>query len=405
MSGFSFVFMILIVLMICSFAVATTEFVLVGMLPEISGSLGVSVATAGLLVTIYMGVVTVGGPAAAVLTRRVPRRPLLIATMAVAVGAAGVSALAGSYAVLMAGRMGSALAQALFMAVASQIAMAAAPPEKQTAAVARVFNGFALATVIGLPVGTLVGDTYGWRATFVLVGVLSAIGLAGVLAFCPPIPAGPADGSALGAVRDRRVIGGLSITLFAFTGFVAAFTFIAPALREVTGATGLTTGIALVVYGAGTIAGNAVAGRIKPERIAAVLPIPLAVLAAVLLTAGLALQSLPTALISVFALGASAFVVAPVVQTALMGRVGAAGAGFIAAVNISVAGLAGALGAAFGSGVLSAGLGLAAIGPLAAPIVTAGVVVALVMARSDRRRGPAQTSSAVRPELCDVSAA
>ena len=123
-----------------------------------------------------MLVVTVGGPVATVLTRRVPRRGLLAATMALATGAAALSATASSYGVLLGARLGSALAQALFMAVASQVAMAAnrdAPAARQTAAVARVFAGFALATVIGLPVGSLVGQAYGWHATFVLVAVLS----------------------------------------------------------------------------------------------------------------------------------------------------------------------------------------------------------------------------------------
>jgi DHA1 family inner membrane transport protein len=109
--------------------------------------------------------------------------------MALATAAAAGSAAAGSYGVLLVARLGSAVAQALFMAVASQVAMAAAAPARQTAAVARVFAGFALATVIGLPVGSLVGQAYGWHATFVLVAALAGTGLVGVLVFCPRIPA------------------------------------------------------------------------------------------------------------------------------------------------------------------------------------------------------------------------
>ena len=159
--------MIIYVLMLCSFAVATAEFVLVGLLPQVAAELDVSLPVAGQLVTAYMLVVTVGGPVATILTRRVARRELLLATMALACACALGCALAGSYLVLLATRLGSALAQALFMAVASQVAMAAVPPERRTAAVARVFGGFALATVIGLPLGALVGQLYGWRATFV----------------------------------------------------------------------------------------------------------------------------------------------------------------------------------------------------------------------------------------------
>src|SRR5689334_7930037 len=131
------------ILLLCSFAVATAEFVLVGLLPEISTDLGVSVPAAGFLVTAYMAVATVGGPAAVVLTRRLPRRSVLATAMGIAGGSALLSALAPSYGVLLVGRLGSALGQALFVAVASQVAMAVVPGPRQTAAVARVFNGFA----------------------------------------------------------------------------------------------------------------------------------------------------------------------------------------------------------------------------------------------------------------------
>src|SRR5689334_22899700 len=218
--------------MLCSFAVATAEFVLVGLLPEIATDLAVSVPAAGQLVTVYMLVVTVGGPVATVLTRRLPRRSLLAATMALATAAAVGSAAAGSYGVLLLARLGSAVAQALFMAVASQVAMAAVAPDRRTAAVARVFAGFALATVIGLPVGSLVGQAYGWHATFVVVAVLAGVGLVGVLVFCPPLAVDATADAAAGGlggiarlVANRAVLTGLAVTLLTLTGFVAVFTY------------------------------------------------------------------------------------------------------------------------------------------------------------------------------------
>src|SRR4051794_39064788 len=144
--------MIVLVLMLCAFAVATAEFVLVGVLGEVAADLAVSLPTAGALVTVYMVVVAVGGPVLTVLTRRLPRGWLLAGVMVLALLAALLSAVAGSYVMLLGARVGSALAQALFMAVASEIAMAAVPPAKQTAAVAKVFGGFAVATVVGLPI-------------------------------------------------------------------------------------------------------------------------------------------------------------------------------------------------------------------------------------------------------------
>lgn len=361
--------MLIVVLMLCSFAVATAEFVLVGLLPEIATDLAVSVSAAGQLVTVYMLVVTVGGPVATVLTRRLPRRSLLAATMALATGAAALSAVAGSYGVLLGARLGSAVAQALFMAVASQVAMAAVPAARQTAAVARVFAGFALATVIGLPVGSLVGQAYGWHATFVLVAVLAGTGLVGVLVFCPPIPAGDAADGLGGVARlvaNRAVLTGLAVTLFALTGFVAVFTYVAPMLSTVAGFSPGWVSIALVGYGLGTVAGNVLAGRVPPAAVPRVLPVPLAVLALVLLAQGVLLRNQVAALVGLVVLGAATFVVVPILQTWLMAQVGQAGAGLVAAVNISVAGIAGALGAGLGGAVLAVGLGLAAIGPVAA---------------------------------------
>lgn len=382
--------MLIVVLMLCSFAVATAEFVLVGLLPEIAADLAVSVPAAGQLVTVYMLVVTVGGPVATVLTRRLPRRSLLAATMALSTGAAALSAVADSYGVLLVARFGSAVAQALFMAVASQVAMAAVPAERQTAAVARVFGGFALATVIGLPVGSLVGQAYGWHAAFVLVAVLAGTGLGGVLVFCPRIPAPEhaATDSFCGVVRvvaDRSVLTGLAVTLLTLTGFVAVFTYVAPMLSTVSGLSPGWVSVALVGYGLGTVAGNVLAGRVPPPAILRVLPVPLAVLALVLLSQGVLLRDPPAALGGLVVLGAATFVVVPLLQTWLMTHVGQAAAGLIAAVNISVAGIAGALGAGLGGAVLAAGLGLAAIGPIAALPVLCATAVAVGLRRRPTR--------------------
>jgi DHA1 family inner membrane transport protein len=373
---------IIYVLLLCSFAVATAEFVLVGLLPQIAGDLDVSLPVAGQLVTVYMLVVTVGGPAATVLTRRVPRRRLLGATMTLAAGSAGLSAVAGSYGVLLGARVGSALAQALFMAVASQVAMAAVPAQRQTAAVARVFGGFALATVIGLPLGALVGQAYGWRATFVAVTVLAGAGLLGVLVFCPPIP-DPDAGSVTGTVRsmlDPMVLRGLLVTLFALTGFVAVFTYLVPMLRSLAGFGSTLVTVALVGYGLGTVGGNLLAGRVPPPNVARLLPLPVGALALLVLAQSALLRYRPLAIAGLVLLGVATFVVVPLVQTWLMVRVGPAAAGLAASVNISVAGVAGALGAGLG-GVVLAGWGLAWIGPVAAVPVLAAVAVALDLGR------------------------
>ena len=386
-------------LMLCSFAVATAEFVLVGLLPQIASDLAVSVPAAGQLVTVYMLVVTVGGPAATILTRRMSRRGLLVATMALAVGSAALSAFADSYGVLLAARVGSALAQALFLAVASEVAMAAVSPERQTAAVARVFSGFALATVLGLPLGSLVGQAYGWHATFVVVATLAGAGLIGVLMLCPAIATADV-GSVAYSVRSllsRLVLRGLFITLLALTGFVAVFTYITPMLRSVSGFSPSWVSVALAGYGLGTIAGNVLAGRVAPTSVLKLLPLPVGVLALVLLGQGVLLRYQPLALTSVIILGGAAFMIVPLVQAWLMGRVMPQTAGLVASINISVAGVAGALGAALGGVVLAAGLSPAWISLLAAAPVLAATVVAL-----DLRRRVAEQSGPISPAASNV---
>jgi DHA1 family inner membrane transport protein len=144
-------------------------------------------------------------------------------------------------------------------------------------------------------------------------------------------------------------------------------------------------GVALVGYGMGTVAGNVLAGRVPPAAVLRVLPVPLAVLSVVLLTQGVLLHHRVAALVGLVALGAATFVVVPLLQTWLMGEVGEAAAGMIAAVNISVAGIAGALGAALGGAVLAVGLGLVAIGPIAALPVLGATAAAF-----DLRRGHAR---------------
>ncbi|RZS45115.1 MFS transporter [Herbihabitans rhizosphaerae] len=242
--------------MLCAFAIGTSEFIIVGVLPEVAADLSVDLPTAGLLVTAYAFMIAVGGPVLTVLAGRLPRRGLLIGLMALCTGAAALSAVASNYPMLM---------------------------------IARVL--------------------------------------------------------------------GLLTTIFAFTGMIAAFTYVSPTLREVTGfSSGWVTGV-LLVYGLGTVVGSTLAGKVRPESISRVLPIPLAVLGGGLLLQGFLMHAKGTSLIALFLLGASAFTVGPLVHTYLMDRAGPA-AGFVASVNISAFNVAAALGPLLGGAVISGGLGL-----------------------------------------------
>ncbi|WP_308258683.1 MFS transporter [Saccharothrix obliqua] len=378
--------MIALVLMLCAFAVGTSEFIVVGVLPEVAADLDVALPTAGLLVTAYAVSVAVGGPVLTVLTGRLPRRSLLIAVMVLALLAAAACALAGDYPTLMAARMVAALAQGLFFAVASQVAVAAVPPEKQTAAIAKVVNGVALSTILGIPVGTLVGQNFGWRASFALVATLTLIGLVGVALGAPKVEHEPDPGvrASLFAFGKRTVLLGLLTTILAFTGMITAFTYVAPALRDVTGfSPGWVTGV-LLVYGLGTMVGSTIAGRVRPESIPRVLPVPLAVLTVLLLVQGFLLETKVTAVLAVFVLGAAAFASGPLLHTFLMGQAGSA-AGLVASVNISAFNVAAAFGPLIGGAVIANGLGFQWIAAVGAVPAVLGVLVALLIGRLARR--------------------
>ncbi len=386
MSHFSVVPVIAFILMLSAFAVGTSEFIIVGVLPEVAADLGVDVPTAGLLVTAYAVSVAVGGPVLTVFTGRIARRTLLISVMALAFVASVASALADDYALLMVARMVAALAQGLFFAVASQIAIAAVPPEKQTAAIAKVVNGVALSTILGIPLGTLIGQNYGWRASFVLVAALTAIGFAGVVLGTPKVAHQPDPGvrASLFAFGRRTVLLGLATTVLSFTGLITAFTYVAPALREVTGfEPGWVTGV-LLVYGVGTLVGSTLAGKVPMHSIARVLPIPLGVLGVMLLAHGPMLGSKVGAVVSVFVLGASAFTAGPLVHTYLMGQAGSA-AGLVASVNISAFNVAAALGPVLGGAVLTGGLGLQWVGTVGGVSTVLGLAVALVLGKVTAR--------------------
>lgn len=400
MSEFSVAPVIVLILMLCAFAVGTSEFIIVGVLPEVATDLAVTLPTAGLLVTAYAIAVAVGGPILTVFAGRLPRRGLLIGLMALATAAALLSATSHSYPLLMSARILSALAQGLFLSVASQVAIASVPEGRQTAAIAKVVNGIALSTVLGVPVGTLIGQAYGWRSSFLLVAGLTLVGLLGVLIFCPRVEHEPEPGvrASLHAFTKRTILIGLSTTVLAMTGMITAFTYVSPTLTEVTGFSPTwVTGI-LLVYGIGTIVGSSLAGRVRPERITRVLPFSIGLLALVLLAHGLLMQDKWTSAISLFLLGASAFMTGPLLHTYLMGQAGAA-SGLVASVNISAFNVAAGLGPLIGGAVITGGWGLDLIGLVAAVPTTLGVVAALTLARAHRGSTQAAPAAELTPAL------
>jgi DHA1 family inner membrane transport protein len=376
------------------FGLATGEFVVAGILPDVAAGLGVSIPAVGLLTTAYALGMIVGGPVLTVLTARVPRRLLVVGLVAVSVLGNLGSAAAPNHAVLLATRFVAGLVVATFFAVAVATAAAVAAPGAQASSVARVTLGLNLGLVVGTPIGTVIGQQLGWRATFVAV---AAVTLAAVPLVLRHVPAAPGtSGSVLAELRvlsDRDVQLAIALSALGNVGVATVFTYIAPLLTEVSGFAAGAVPVLLLVYGVGAVAGNVIGGRLADRALLASVAGLLAALAAVLALFWL-VGSMPTAAaVLTFAIGVLAFAVIPGMQTRVVATAAAAPT-LAVAVNASGYQLAAAFAGWLGGRVV-AGPGTAAI-PLAGALLTvAGLVLALHLLRRDRRERSGQEQAPV----------
>ncbi|MGW1340493.1 MFS transporter [Kribbella sp. NPDC002412] len=355
-------------LLVCVFGVTTGEFVLAGILPAVADDLEVSIPAAGLLVTAYALGMIVGGPLLTALTAGRPRKPLVLALLAVAVAGNLLSALAPGYGVLFAARVVTALVTSTFFANAIVIAVSAAPPEKQGATVAKLAFGMNLAMILGAPLGTWIGDAFGWRATFAAITACCAAGLLLVRWLVPASETGVRSRalSEFAVFRDRDLLLAIAITAVANIGLLMVFTYLAPLL---TGPGSFATSAVapmLLVYGVGATIGNLVGGRLADRALFASQLVALVLLVALLV----ALWASPNAVLTgvlVFAAGAVGFSVIPGMQSRVLATAVAAPTLAIA-VNASAYQVAAAFAGWLGGRVI-AGPGLSAV-YLAAALTT-----------------------------------
>lgn len=227
----------LLALALSAFAIGTTEFVIVGLLPEVARDLSVSIPSAGLLISGYALGVVIGAPALTAAASRLPRKHVLLGLMVLFVAGNLVCALAPTYGLLMVGRVIAALAHGAFFGVGSVVAADLAKPDKRARAIALMFTGLTVANVLGVPLGTLLGQHLGWRSTFWAVTVLGIAGLAGIAALLPTQPRA-VEGvlrRELTAFRRPQVWLALMTTALGFGGLFASFTYIAPMMTHVAG--------------------------------------------------------------------------------------------------------------------------------------------------------------------------
>ncbi|MER6912603.1 MFS transporter [Streptomyces sp. NPDC000594] len=384
-----------------AFGIGMTEFVIMGLLPEVAADFGVSIPTAGFLVTGYALGVVVGAPLMALLGARLPRRRMLMLLMALFIVGNLLSALAPGYEVMLAGRIVASLNHGAFFGIGSVVAAGLVAPEKRAGAIALMFTGLTLANVIGVPLGTFVGQTAGWRVTFLAVAALGVLGLLGVARLVPelPRPEGVRLRHELAALRDVQVLLAMAMTVLGFGGVFAALTYIAPMMTDVTGYADTSVTWLLVLFGLGMMAGNLIGGRYADRALMPLLLISLAGLALVLGLFTLTAQDKAAAAVTVTLIGGLGFATVPPLQKRVLDR--AAGAPTLAsAVNIGAFNLGNALAAWLGGLVIAAGWGYTAPNWVGALLATAALGLALLARLLERREravvavgGPAATPS------------
>jgi DHA1 family inner membrane transport protein len=299
----------LLALAVAAFGIGTTEFVIMGLLPEVARALAVSIPRAGMLVTGYALAVTVGSPLVAIATARLPRRATLLGLMGVFILGNTLCALAPGYWTLMAARVVTALAHGAFFGIGSVVATQLVPRQLRAQAMAVMFTGLTLANVLGVPLGTLLGQAEGWRATFWAVAAIGVAAVAALALFLPAMAADP-NTDLLGefrVLRRTQVVLAMLISVLSSVSLFTVFTYIAPLLERVTHLTPHTVSLVLLLVGVGLTAGNLLGGWLADWRLMPSIMASFVALAAILLGLYAALPFPAAAIILLAFWGAASF--------------------------------------------------------------------------------------------------
>jgi MFS transporter, DHA1 family, inner membrane transport protein len=384
-------------LTIGAFGIGVTEFVIMGLLLDVSADLGVSITAAGLLISGYALGVVVGAPVMTVMTGRWSRKHVLVGLMLIFTLGNAACALAPTYALLMAARVLTAFAHGTFFGVGSVVATSLVPPHRRASAIAIMFTGLTIATILGVPFGTWLGQALGWRATFWSVTLIGLLAMAVIAALVPKDRTAPEAGDWRRDVRTlmrRPVLLGLLTTVLGFGGMFAVFSYIAPLLTEVTGFSEAAVSPILLVFGGGLIVGNLVGGRLADWRLAPAMLSTLLVLAITLGLMTFALHDQILMIAFVGLMGIASFATVPPLQMWVLAKADGAGQSLASSFNIGAFNLGNAGGAWLGGLVIDHGPGLDAVTWVAALVPLTAALVALYSLRLDMRRQPVAASPA-----------
>lgn len=386
----------LLALAVGAFGIGVTEFAPMGLLPVIANDLGVSIPTAGLLISAYALGVVIGAPLMTLTTGRVPRRTLLILLAGIFTAGNLLAAVSSGYGMLLVARVLTSFNHGAFFGVGSIVAASLVPAERRAGAVAAMFMGLTIANVVGVPLATWAGEHLGWRASFWGIAGLGVTTMAALRLTLPALPA-PQGGNAMAELRvltRAPVLGALGLTVIGSSAMFTVFTYITPILRDATHASlGFVTAM-LVLYGVGLTVGNWLGGRFADRSVDRTLIVTLASLALILVAFAFLMPFTAPSAILIFLWGIASFALVPPLQVRVM-HAAADAPNLASAMNIGAFNLGNAIGAAVGGGVIAMGLGYPAVALAGAAASAMGLIAVVVSVRrqSATDRGPSRHPS------------
>jgi len=367
-----------------AFGIGTTEFIIMGLLTQVSEDLHITIPMAGTLISGYAIGVAIGAPVLTVLTRSWPRKQLLLALMLIFIAGNAAAALAPTYGWLMAARMLTSLTHGTFFGVGAVVATGLVSADRRASAIALMFSGLTLATLLGVPAGAWIGQHFGWRSAFWAVSGVGVLALLILASFVPrdrerhqPAPLR----QELSALTRPQVWLGLGITVFGFAGVFALYTYIEPLLRQVTGMGDQAVTATLLLFGVGLAAGNLLGGRLADRGVMRALLQTTGALMAVLAAGHWVFGQASTAMVYTIVLGTVAFATVAPMQMRVLQQAGPAGANLVSSLNIGAFNLGNALGAWVGGLALSTQAGLLSVSWAGAGLTAIGLLLAVWSSR------------------------
>ncbi len=372
----------LLALALSAFAIGTTEFVIMGLLPNVANDLQVSIPLAGWLISGYALGVAIGAPIMALLTAKLPRKKTLLLLMTIFIFGNLMCALSYSYGFLMLARVITALCHGAFFGIGAVVAANLVAPNRRASAVALMFTGLTLANVLGVPLGTALGQALGWRSTFWAVAI---IGVASLFALYKKLPdtkdEEPTDlRKEMGALRGLGLWLSLSITVFFSAAMFALFTYIAPMLTEITGVSEHGVSWTLLLIGLGLTIGNVLGGRLADWRLGATLTLIFLLIAIFSALFSWTSVNLLAAEVTLFFWAMVSFAAVPALQINVV-TYGKNAPNLVSTLNIAAFNVGNALGAWVGGAVIARGLGLTAVPLAAGALGLVGFVLCIITFR------------------------